>query len=153
MHSDLLQHGLELRGVPSLPCRNHDRHGFLTLLDRQVQLGGQAAARAPEPVVLRLGVDAAGRFDLQVPLSRAPAACRWSEEKGGNATGPTALSARSKVTRTAIRKHAITADAGNGKPDKPAAPRLIHTHCHRRLTTDTGKTPALLTNSRAIELA
>ncbi|MFD9452948.1 reverse transcriptase domain-containing protein [Streptomyces sp. NPDC059985] len=49
-----------------------------------------------------------------------------------------------KVTRTAIRKHAIIADAGNGKPDKPATPRLDHTHCHRRLTTHAGK-PALLT--------
>ncbi len=58
-----------------------------------------------------------------------------------------------KVTRTAIRKHAIIADAGNGKPDKSAAPRLIHTHCHRRLITGIGKTPALLTSLRVIELA
>jgi RNA-directed DNA polymerase len=58
-----------------------------------------------------------------------------------------------KVTRTAIRKHAIIADAGNGKPDKSAAPRLIHPHCHRRLTTGIGKTPALLTSPRAVELA
>jgi RNA-directed DNA polymerase len=44
-----------------------------------------------------------------------------------------------RVTRAAIRKHAITTDAGNGTPDKPAAPRLIHTHCHRRLNTDTSQ--------------
>ncbi|MGD3112026.1 hypothetical protein [Streptomyces sp. YGL11-2] len=40
-----------------------------------------------------------------------------------------------KATRTAIRKHAVTADAGNGKPDKPAASRLMHTYCQRRLAT------------------
>jgi RNA-directed DNA polymerase len=49
-----------------------------------------------------------------------------------------------KVTRTAIRKHAITADADNGTPDKPATPRLIHTYCQRRLTAGTGSRPALL---------
>ncbi|WP_189317918.1 reverse transcriptase domain-containing protein [Streptomyces brasiliensis] len=49
-----------------------------------------------------------------------------------------------KVTHTAIRNHAIIADTGDGTPDKPAAPRLIHTHCHRRMTTDTGTRPALL---------
>lgn len=58
-----------------------------------------------------------------------------------------------KVTRTAIRKHAITADAGNGKPDKTAAPRLIHTHCHRRLTTDAGPRPALLSAREPMGLA
>jgi len=47
-----------------------------------------------------------------------------------------------KVTRKAIRKHAITAEPGSGTPDKPAAPRLIHTHCHRRLTTGNGRVPA-----------
>lgn len=50
-----------------------------------------------------------------------------------------------KVTRKAIRKHAITAAPGHGTPDKPAAPRLFHTHCHRRLTTAIGHGPALLT--------
>lgn len=58
-----------------------------------------------------------------------------------------------KVTRTAIRKHAITADAGNGKPDKPAALRLIHTYCRRRLTTGTGKMPALLSARGPMGLA
>jgi RNA-directed DNA polymerase len=58
-----------------------------------------------------------------------------------------------KVTRTAIREHAITADAGNGKPDKPAAPCLIHTHCHRRLTTGTGRRPAHLTAREPTGLA
>lgn len=48
-----------------------------------------------------------------------------------------------KVTRTAIRKHAVTADAGNGKSDKTATPRLIHTHCHRRFVTGIGRRPAL----------
>ncbi|MEW1655835.1 RNA-directed DNA polymerase, partial [Streptomyces sp. NPDC093707] len=58
-----------------------------------------------------------------------------------------------KVTRIAIRKHAVTADAGNGKPDKPAAPRLTHTHCHRRLTTDTGQRPPLLSAGEPTGLA
>lgn len=49
-----------------------------------------------------------------------------------------------KVTRTAIRRHAIIADADNGTPDKPAAPRLIHAYCQRRLTAGTGPRPALL---------
>lgn len=44
-----------------------------------------------------------------------------------------------KVTRIAIRKHAVTAEAGNGKPDKSAASRLIHTHCQRRLATGPGR--------------
>jgi RNA-directed DNA polymerase len=39
-----------------------------------------------------------------------------------------------KVTRKAIRKQAITADAGHGTSDKHAAIRLIHAHCARRLT-------------------
>jgi len=38
-----------------------------------------------------------------------------------------------KVTRKAIRKQAITADAGHGTPDEPVAIRLIHAHCARRL--------------------
>ncbi len=58
-----------------------------------------------------------------------------------------------KVTRVAIRKHAITADAGNGMPDKPVVPRLIHTHCHRRLNTDNGQRSALLTAREPAGLA
>jgi len=41
-----------------------------------------------------------------------------------------------KVTRAAIRKHAITAARVPGEPDDPVRFRLLHTHCHRRLTTD-----------------
>jgi hypothetical protein len=55
---------------------NEQRQWLLSLLDRQVQLGGQPAARAPEAVVVGLGVDAAGRLLVQMPLLRAPAACR-----------------------------------------------------------------------------
>jgi hypothetical protein len=50
----------------------------LALLNGQVQLGGQAAARAAEAVVVRLDADPAGRLLLQVPLFRAPAACWWA---------------------------------------------------------------------------
>lgn len=42
-----------------------------------------------------------------------------------------------KVTRKAIRQHAITADEVPGRSDDPVTVHLIHTHCHRRLTTDT----------------
>lgn len=31
----------ELRGIPTLPGRDHDRHGFLPLLDREMELGSQ----------------------------------------------------------------------------------------------------------------
>jgi hypothetical protein len=57
--------------VAALSGSDHDRHGLLALFDGQVELGGQAAARATEAVVGRFGGDAAGRFDLQVPLFRA----------------------------------------------------------------------------------
>lgn len=77
-HPDAPQDDLELRGVAALPGSDHDGHGLLALLDGQVQLGGQAAARAPKAVVARLGGDAAGRLLLQVPLFRAPAACWWA---------------------------------------------------------------------------
>jgi hypothetical protein len=50
----------------------------VTLLNSQVQLGGQAAARAAGRVVVRLDADPAGLLLLQVPLFRAPAACWWS---------------------------------------------------------------------------
>lgn len=43
---DAAQEDLELWGVAALSGRDHDRHGLLSLLDGQVQLGGQAAARA-----------------------------------------------------------------------------------------------------------
>jgi RNA-directed DNA polymerase len=38
-----------------------------------------------------------------------------------------------KVTRTAIRRQAITANAGFGTSDETVALRLIHTHCARRM--------------------
>ena len=40
-----------------------------------------------------------------------------------------------KVTRTAIRRQAITADAGPGTSNETAALRLIHTYCARRLNS------------------
>jgi hypothetical protein len=55
-----------------LPCRDHDRHGLLALLDRQVQLGGEPAARASQSVIAGLGEDTARRFLLQVTLLASP---------------------------------------------------------------------------------
>lgn len=46
------------------------------------------------------------------------------------------------ATRKAVRKHAITAWK-TGTPDDRVATRLIHAHCHRRITSN-GKGPALL---------
>ncbi len=43
------------------------------------------------------------------------------------------------ATRKAIRRHAVTA-WGAGTPDERVATRLIHAHCHRRLTGE-GKDP------------
>jgi hypothetical protein len=79
-HPDAAQDNLELRGVPALPGGDHDGHGLLPLLDGEVQLGGQAAARAPEAVVVGLDCDTAGRLLLQVPLFLAPAACWWARQ-------------------------------------------------------------------------
>lgn len=76
--TDLVQDRLELRGIAALASGDHDGHGLLALFDGQVQLGGLAAARAPEPVVVRLGGDAAGRLLLQLPFFLAPAACWWA---------------------------------------------------------------------------
>ena len=45
--------------------------------------------------------------------------------------------------RKALRKHAISAMPRNGKPDDHAAIRLIHAHCHRRITNDGGETGQL----------
>ncbi|MFE4822535.1 hypothetical protein ACFRFU_40210 [Streptomyces sp. NPDC056704] len=45
------------------------------LLDREVDLGGQAAPGASEPMVGRLDGDPAGRLFLKIPLFAAPAAC------------------------------------------------------------------------------
>ncbi|MFJ7269134.1 RICIN domain-containing protein [Streptomyces sp. NPDC099050] len=57
---------------------DHDRHRLLALLDGQMQLCRQTAARAPKAVVVRLRADTAGRLLLQIPLFRAPSACWWA---------------------------------------------------------------------------
>jgi hypothetical protein len=72
---DLIQDSGELGAVATLPGGNENGQRFLALLGRQVNLGGQAAAGPSEPVIGRLVADTAGRFGLQVPLLRAPAAC------------------------------------------------------------------------------
>jgi len=74
-HGDALQRGLELRAVAALARGDQDRQRFLVLLAGQVGLGGQPAAGAAQGVVGRLGVHPAGRFGLQIPFFRAPAAC------------------------------------------------------------------------------
>jgi len=78
--ADFVQDRLELRGVAALSGGEHNRHGLLPLLDGQVELGGQATARAAKAMVVRLDGDAAGRLGLQVPLFLAPAACWWARQ-------------------------------------------------------------------------
>ncbi len=77
---DVLQDRFELRGIPALPGRDHNRHGLLPLLDREMDLGGQPTSRAPETVVVRLDLNAAGRLLLKIPLLAAPAACWWARQ-------------------------------------------------------------------------
>ncbi|WKK24103.1 hypothetical protein QZH56_36555 [Streptomyces olivoreticuli] len=48
-----------------------------------------------------------------------------------------------KVTRMAVRKHAVTATPGRSTPDGAASFRLIHTHCHRWRGASTGSRTAL----------
>lgn len=71
-HADLLQHGFELRQVAALPGRDHDRHGLLALLDGQVQLGGEPAARPSQSVITGLGEQATWWFLPQVALLAVP---------------------------------------------------------------------------------
>lgn len=63
---------------PALASGDDQRQRLLALLDREVQLGRQAATGASESVVGRLVLDAAGFVPLQIPLLRAPAACWWA---------------------------------------------------------------------------
>ena len=76
--ADLLQDRLELRRIAPLPGCDHDGHRLLALLDSQVQLGRQTAARAAEALLVQFNADPAGRLLLQIPLFRAPAACWWA---------------------------------------------------------------------------
>jgi RNA-directed DNA polymerase len=43
------------------------------------------------------------------------------------------------VVRTAIRRQAITADQQPARPNGPSAPRLVHTHCARKITRHNGR--------------
>ena len=48
------------------------------------------------------------------------------------------------VPPKAVRRQAITIDAGPGTPDERTAIRLIHAHCRRRPPGGTDGGPALL---------
>jgi RNA-directed DNA polymerase len=76
---------------------------------------------------------------LQMQDSRSPLCGRLLLHADHEPQTPDQWEEWLKVARIAIRKHAVTAEAGNGKPDKPAASRLIHTHCQRRLATGPGR--------------
>jgi RNA-directed DNA polymerase len=56
------------------------------------------------------------------------------------------------ATRKALRKHAVTADRAHGSSDE-SQPRLIHAHCQRRHTTDTGTSAPLLPTCEPTRLA
>jgi hypothetical protein len=64
-HADGIHDRGELRRVPALPGRNHDRQSLLPLLTGQVHLGGEPAARAAQPMIAGLGLSATGRFPLR----------------------------------------------------------------------------------------
>ena len=85
-HPDAFQHHLELRRLAPMPSRNHYRHRLLPLLDRQVQLGGQPATRAAEPVIVRrYGGLPFAQEDTPEPLKDAFAALL--ERLGGGRRG------------------------------------------------------------------
>lgn len=88
-HADLCQYGFELRRVPTLPCRHDDRHGLLALLDGQVQLGGEPAARPSQSVIAKLAEDAARWFLLQVaPLAGPGSMLMGAADRGIDAQVP-----------------------------------------------------------------
>lgn len=66
-NSDAGQHRGELGAIAALPGGEQDRQRLLALLAAQAQL---AAARAPQRVIGRLGLDPAGRLGLQIPFCR-----------------------------------------------------------------------------------
>jgi hypothetical protein len=74
-YPDTVEHRDELRTVPALPAGQHDRQRLLPLLAGEVQLCGPPTPRPSESVIGRLDRDPTRRFDLQIPLFRAPAAC------------------------------------------------------------------------------
>jgi len=76
--ADAFEYGLELWAVVPVPGGDQQRQRLLPLFGRKVDLRGQTATGASEPVVIRLGVDPAGRLALQIPFLRAPAACWWA---------------------------------------------------------------------------
>jgi hypothetical protein len=78
--ADAFEDRLELRTVVPVPGSDQQRQGLLSLLGREVDLRGQAASGASEAMVVRLGVDPAGRLALQIPFLRAPAACWWARQ-------------------------------------------------------------------------
>ena len=64
-HADRLQHGLELRGVSSLSGGEEQGQDLLSLLTRQVDLGGEAASGTSQRMIGGLVGDATGRFLLR----------------------------------------------------------------------------------------
>lgn len=73
--TDAVEHILELRAVMAVASGDDQGQRFLPLFDREMELRRQSAPGASESMVGRFGVDAAGRFSLESPLFRAPAAC------------------------------------------------------------------------------
>lgn len=102
---------------PNSGCRGNARTGgFLALLARQVDLGGEAATRTPERMVGGLTTAEGGRFGLPVGTGTGPAVCWW---------------ARAMVESTLTCRQ-IT-QAASARPRRPATIRA-HTpaRCQRR---------------------
>jgi len=79
-HPDAAQRDLEPREVTPPPSRDHDRQGLLSLSDSEAQPGGQATARVPKSCGLPARWTATRRLLAQIPLIRAPVACRWARQ-------------------------------------------------------------------------
>lgn len=80
--ADLVHDLLEDGRVTSLACRDDSREDVERGIHGQVNLGGQATARATEAVVVRLGRQTIRTRPARIvsPLLRAPAACWWARQ-------------------------------------------------------------------------
>jgi RNA-directed DNA polymerase len=90
-------------------------------------------------------LDKAGLPVLQVQRGRCPLCGGLLLHADYEPQNPREWEVWLKVIRMAIRRHVIAVTGELGTSDKPAALRLIHSHCRSRLQRDPGNGPALLT--------
>lgn len=80
--ADLVHDLFEDGCVTTLACRDDSGEYVERGIDGQMNLGGQAAGRAPEAVVVRLGHQTIRTCPARIvsPVLRAPAACWWARQ-------------------------------------------------------------------------